>query len=108
MRKGGQGNDEVWFMEVEPIFLELDFFPIPPPRGAFFCFLWKRATPQNNPEDRTRVGRLPPKSTTNEHVARHWNLDVPGKIKILGWRVLHGLISCKTLFGCHSAMVETH
>ena len=25
---------------------------------------------------------------------RLWKLDVPGKIKIFGWRVLHGLIPC--------------
>jgi len=27
-----------------------------------------------------------------------WQLAVPGKIKIFGWRVLHGLIPCRGIF----------
>jgi hypothetical protein len=26
-----------------------------------------------------------------------WKLEVPGKIKILGWRALHGFIPCRDI-----------
>ena len=32
----------------------------------------------------------------NEEVwSKLWKIDVPAKIKIFGWRVLHGLIPCR-------------
>ena len=39
-----------------------------------------------------------PSGTGNDQVWKAlWNLDVPAKIKIFGWRVLHGIVPCRAI-----------
>ena len=39
-----------------------------------------------------------PSGTGNNQVWKAlWNLDVPAKIKIFGWRVLHGIVPCRAI-----------